>query len=69
MAQSASKIAETLSKDKKRKKKWNQKMTAACPDDLIAVASIDQLKKWWDELCSLGPKEKNALNPCSNTLA
>ena len=27
MAQSASKIAETLSKDKKRKKKWNQKMT------------------------------------------
>ena len=27
MAQSASKIAETLSKAKKRKKKWNQKMT------------------------------------------
>ena len=30
--------------------------TAAYADDLTAVEPIDQLKKWWDELCRLVPK-------------
>ena len=30
--------------------------TAAYADDLTAVEPIEQLKKWWDELCRLVPK-------------
>ena len=30
--------------------------TVAYADDLTAARPIDQLKKWWDELCRLGPK-------------
>ena len=30
--------------------------TTAYANDLTAAGPIDKLKKWWDELCRLGPK-------------